>query len=294
MQIIGMTLLVMQPRLNAGAQMTIVDDAYKILCEQVLRHGYIRPSRVGETLSLPGLSIKTWDVANEFPVLSSRKIFMRGILGELAAFLQGATLLRQFREQGCNYWDHNAAQWENNQGVPAEYQQVGRIYSAQWRSWGVTGLDQIKTLTTSIKADPYGRRHLLTTWNPEELDQACLPPCHLLAQFYVRNMHLDCIVYMRSVDLALGLPSDLVLYAALLMLVAKETGYVPGALHMQFGDAHVYKQHVVNLHAQLQRIPPVMGPSAVLDHTASLDNFTADMLTLHDYQPLEAIKYELF
>lgn len=273
--------------------MAIIDDAYKILCGQVLRHGYVRPSRVGETLSLPGLTIKTWDVANEFPVLSSRKIFMRGILGELAAFLRGATLLRQFREQGCNYWDHNAAQWEQNQGVPAVYQQVGRIYGAQWRSWGVHGIDQIKSLVQGIAMDPYGRRHLLTTWNPEELDQMCLPPCHLLAQFYVRNRHLDCIVYMRSVDLALGLPSDLVLYATLLMLVAKETGYTPGTLHMQFGDAHVYQPHIANLHAQLQRLAPTIGPSAKLAPGTTLDNFTADMLTLTDYQPLEAIKYEL-
>lgn len=273
--------------------MALIDSAYKILCEQVLRNGYVKPSRVGETLSLPGLSIKSWNVTQEFPILSSRKIFLPGILGELAAFLRGATALREFKEQGCNYWDHNAAQWPPNEGLRQEDWSVGRIYGAQWREWGVTGLDQIKALVAGIKADPHGRRHLLTTWNPEELADMCLPPCHLLAQFYVHGDRIDCIVYMRSVDLALGLPSDLVLYGVLLMLVAKEVGLVPGTLHMQFGDAHIYKPHIEKLAAQLQRFHPIIGPYAMLGLDATLDNFTASMFQLYNYQPLEAIKYEL-
>lgn len=288
-----MTLLAMQPWLSGSAAMALIDTAYKVLCEQVLRNGYVKPSRVGETLSLPGLSIKTWKVDQEFPVLSSRKIFLPGILGELAAFLHGATKLREFKEQGCNYWDHNASQWHVNKDVLQEDWSVGRIYGAQWRDWGVSGLDQIAELIAGIKADPYGRRHLLTTWNPEELGDMCLPPCHLLAQFYVHDDTLDCIVYMRSVDLALGLPSDLVLYGALLMLVAKETGMKAGSLHMQFGDAHIYKPHIEKLAAQLQRFPPALGPAAALMPSAALDNFTAEMFHLYDYQPLEAIKYEL-
>lgn len=273
--------------------MALIDSAYQILCEQVLRNGYVKPSRVGETLSLPGLSIKSWNVTQEFPILSSRKIFLPGILGELAAFLRGATALREFKEQGCNYWDHNAAQWSWNADLDKEDWEVGRIYGAQWREWGITGLDQIKALVAGIKADPHGRRHLLTTWNPEELDVMCLPPCHLLAQFYVHGDRIDCIVYMRSVDLALGLPSDLVLYGVLLMLVAKEVGLVPGTLHMQFGDAHIYKPHIIRLAAQLQRFPATVGPFATLQHDATLDNFTASMFQLHGYAPLEAISYVL-
>lgn len=274
--------------------MALIDTAYKVLCEQVLRHGYTKPSRVGDTLSLPGLSIKTWNVAQEFPVLSSRKIFLTGVLGELAAFLRGATTLAEFKAQNCNYWDHNAAQWALNEGIPKEHWSVGRIYGAQWRKWGRTGLDQIAALVDGIKTDRYGRRHLLTTWNPEELDAMCLPPCHLLAQFYAHGDVLDCVVYMRSVDLALGLPSDLVLYATLLMLVAKEVDMKPGTLHMQFGDAHVYRPHIEQLQEQLQRHPPTVGPYATLSHDATLDSFSADKFYLHNYDPLEAIKYELF
>lgn len=273
--------------------MALIDSAYQVLCEQVLRNGYVKPSRVGETLSLPGLSIKSWNVAQEFPILSSRKIFLPGILGELAAFLRGATMLREFKKQGCNYWDHNASQWPLNEGLRQENWSVGRIYGAQWREWGITGLDQIKALVDGIKADPHGRRHLLTTWNPEELGAMCLPPCHLLAQFYVHGDRIDCIVYMRSVDLALGLPSDLVLYGVLLMLVAKEVGLKPGTLHMQFGDAHIYKPHIEKLAAQLQRFPPTIGPYATLSLDATLNNFTADKFYLRNYDPLEAIKYEL-
>ena len=273
--------------------MTIVDAAYNTLAGKVLRHGYIKPSRVGETLSLPGLSMQTWNVANEFPVLSSRKIHMTGILGELAAFLRGATRLADFKAQNCNYWDHNASQWGPNQGVPKEDWSVGRIYGAMWRRWGRTGLDQIQALVDGIKTDRYGRRHLLTTWNPEELGGMCLPPCHLLAQFYVHGDTLDCIVYMRSVDIALGLPSDLVLYGALLMLVAKEVDMQAGKLTMQFGDAHIYKPHIEALSAQIQRKDPLNGPTAGLSVGATLDTFTAADFFLYNYEPLEAISYVL-
>lgn len=273
--------------------MAIVDTAYKILCDQVLYQGYIKTSRVGETLSLPGLHMKTWPICDEFPILTTRKIFYKGVLGELAAFLQGATKLAEFEALGCNYWRHNASQWSFNQHLPEEAWLVGHIYGAQWRKWGLTKLDQIKQLVEGLKADPYGRRHILTTWNPEDLGRMCLPPCHILAQFYACQESLDCIVYMRSVDLALGLPSDLVLYGTLLMLVAKAVERLPGRVHMQFGDAHVYQPHIQQLQQQLTRQGPTFGPIAVLDAAATLDNFHPDHFKLHDYNPLEVIKYEL-
>ena len=149
-------------------------------------------------------------------------------------------------------------------------------------------------LIDGILSDRYGRRHILTTWNPEELDQGCLPPCHLLAQFYARNDTLDCVVYMRSVDIALGLPSDLVLYGTLLMLVAKEVNMSPGYLYMHFGDAHIYMAHAEDMRKQLGRQAPITVPKAVLSHKASLFDFSAKDFSLTNYEPLEAIKYELF
>lgn len=273
--------------------MAVVDLTYNQLASSILNHGYVKPSRVGETLSLPGVSMQTWNVCNEFPVLSSRKIHLTGILGELAAFLRGATMLSEFEEQNCKYWRHNAEQWHVNKGVPQELWAVGRIYGAQWRRWGRTGLDQMQVLVDGIKTDRYGRRHILTTWNPEELDSGCLPPCHLLAQFYAHGNVLDCIVYMRSVDVALGLPSDLVLYGTLLMLVAKEVDMTPGKLTMQFGDAHIYKPHIEDLAKQITRQVPIVGPVAALATGTSLNSFTANDFYLHNYEPLEAIKYVL-
>lgn len=273
--------------------MGIIDTEYKILCDQVLNNGYIKPSRVGDTLSLPGLSIKSWNIEYEFPIISTRKIFYKGVLGELAAFLQGATTVKEFEALGCNYWRHNASQWRYNKDLPEDDWIVGHIYGAQWRKWGLTQLDQIKVLVDGLKADPHGRRHILTTWNPEDLDRMCLPPCHLLAQFYARQDSLDCIVYMRSVDLALGLPSDLVLYGVLLMLVAKAVGRRPGCVHMQFGDAHIYEQHIAGMTVQMQRHALIYWPFASLDNTATLDNFHPDHFILSNYEPLEAIKYVL-
>jgi thymidylate synthase len=274
-------------------QLTILDHAYHSLADNVLRHGYKRPSRVGDTISLPGLSLQTSFTAVEFPILTTRKIYTHGVIGELAAFLQGATKLQQFKDFGCPYWDHNAGQWAPNKDVPVEHQTVGKIYGAQWRSWGRTGLDQLQVLIDGLKTDTYGRRHILTTWNPEELDSGCLPPCHLLAQFYVQNKTLDCVIYMRSVDIALGLPSDLVLYGVLLMLVANEVGMSSGRLHFQFGDAHIYEAHVSGMREQLSRRGSDFLPRGVLRKDVSLFDFKPEQFMLQNYQPLEAIKYVL-
>jgi len=272
--------------------MAQIDIAYASLCLQVMHAGGRRPSRVGGTTSLPGLSLKTARVADEFPIITTRKVFPRGILGELCAFMRGATDLQTFKDLGCNYWDHNASQWAPNKGLPKEEWQVGRIYGVQWRDWNGV-LDQIQALIDSIKQDPYGRRHLLTTWNPSELPQMCLPPCHLLAQFYVNGTDLDCIVTMRSVDLALGLPSDLVLYGALLMLIARATNYDTGRLHFQFGDAHIYDAHLEQLRHQLRSFGSIYVPQMTLSATTDILAPSTSDFVLSNYFPLEAIKYEL-
>jgi thymidylate synthase len=273
--------------------MANVDNAYKHLASTVLQQGYLKPSRVGPTYSFPGLSLQTGPVSVQFPILTTRKVFVKGIIGELAAFLDGAEWLHQFKAHGCNYWDHNAAQWKRNIGQPPEEHYLGRIYGVQWRDWGRHGMDQLAALVEGIRSDKHGRRHILTTWNPEELDEMCLPPCHLLAQFYVRHDVLDCIVYMRSVDIALGLPSDLVLYGALLMLVAKEVNMAPGVLYMQFGDAHVYEPHIQKLQDQLLRPTRLTGATARLHPDASLFKFKPEHFVLDNYNPMEAISYVL-
>ena len=266
---------------------------YLDLLHRVARRGTPRPSRAGPTLSVFGESFSTDALATgHFPLLTTRRLYPYGVLGELAAFLTGNTDLKTFEDMGCKYWRYNAEDWAGNAGVPDELLQVGRIYGAQWRNWNKK-LDQIKALVASIQEDPYGRRHLLTTWNPSELDQMCLPPCHILVQFYVSHGRLDCQVYMRSVDLALGLPSDIILYAALLILVSKATDYMPGELKFAFGDTHIYLDHMPNVEIQLDR-EPLMLPSYALHPTATLDNFKPAALKLINYDFHERLNYELF
>lgn len=271
--------------------------AYSQLVSDVLKRGDVRPSRVGNTISVFGTTL-TIDCLEQglFPVLTQRKIFMRGILGELAAFLQGADDLATFKALGCNYWDDNAAKWNQNIGLPQSEQLVGRIYGVQWRSWTslLTGtVDQLERLVRSLQQDPYSRRHLLTTYNPAELVEGCLPPCHLLAQFNVRpSGYLDCVVTMRSVDLCLGLPSDIVLYAALLSILAQETGYHPGKLVFMMGDSHVYENHIQQLPAQFAR-PTHPLPSYTLAKQANINNFVATDLELIGYVNSGVLKYDL-
>jgi len=273
--------------------MRLYEENYFSLLKDVLANGEVRSSRVGDTISVFGASITIPDLTQGyFPLLTTRKMAPTGILGELAAFIRGASDLATFKKFGCNYWDYNAAQWLPNTDVPLEQQQVGRIYGVQWRDWNGKH-DQLAALVNSIESDPQGRRHILTTWNPSDLPAGCLPPCHIMAQFYVsKGKQLDCMVYMRSVDLCLGLPSDVVLYAALLCLVAKRTNYIPGMLKFSFGDAHIYANHAKALLTQLNRQPNV-GPTYSLAVDSSLFAFQPDDFVFDNYNPHERISYEL-
>lgn len=267
---------------------------YCKLVSGVLEHGDVRPSRAGETTSVFGAML-TIDCLERgrFPILTQRKIFTRGVLGELAAFLRGATDLQTFKDLGCPYWDANAKAWPPNKGIDPSMQRVGRIYGAHWRYWTGTGhtYDQLESLVRNLQQEPFSRRHLLTTYNPAELQDACLPPCHLLAQFNVRtDKHLDCIVTMRSVDLCLGLPSDIMLYAALMLLLCNETGYAPGKLTFMMGDAHVYRNHT-EVFLEHQQRPMHELPTFKLKASASINNFVAADLELINYTHSGVLNY---
>lgn len=269
---------------------------YIKLVNRVLVTGAHKQSRVGPTRSVFGETL-TIDSLEEdlFPVLTTRKMFVKPVFAELAAFLKGATLLEEFKKFGCNYWDANAAAWPPNAGVPPEAMSVGRIYGAQWREWSAypeASVDQIARLVQGIDRNPSSRRHLLTTFNPAEINAGCLPPCHLLSQFNVRGSCVDLIVYMRSVDLCLGLPSDVVLYAALLILVCKATHYRPGKITFMLGDTHVYDNHRDAWDVQRQRVPLPLPPFA-LNSSATIEDFLASDIQLLDYQHGERLDYPL-
>lgn len=271
---------------------------YLALVHKVFTQGDFRRSRVGYTHQLFGTSLLIPDIANGFPILTTRQVFYKGVLGELAAFLRGATDLTMFKDFGCNYWDDNAAAWSVNTGLRPKDYSVGRIYGAQWRKWrdcgeGRSELDQISALVRGIKADLYGRRHLLTTYNPAEAHLGCLPPCHLLAQFNVRKGYLDCMVTMRSVDLCLGLPADIILYATLLILVARATSLTPGNLLFSMGDTHIYENHVKSFMGLQMQAEPRKLPTWSLDLSSTLDNFEPKHLTLYTYIYGSRIDYAL-
>lgn len=270
------------------------ERSYLALASQVLVQGAARSSRVGPTVQMFGAMIPIMDLRDgHFPVLTTRCMYMTGILGELAAFLRGATTLQEFKDLGCNYWHDNAAKWEGNRHREQKDWLVGNIYGAQWRKFGKHGIDQIEALQEGLRKDPYGRRHLLTTLDPSTYNEACLPPCHLLTQFHVSNTgELDAMVYMRSVDLCLGLPADVVLYAVLLLLTAQSVNLKPGRLAFAMGDTHIYTVHSDKLMEQLDREmeEPVLF---TLDKAATLDNFKPEDFQLINYVAKPAIKYEL-
>lgn len=258
---------------------------YMRLLNYVWAYGSRNPSRAGETLSLPGQHL-TLDLRTGFPLLTTRKMYPAGVWGELAAFVRGAEDLATFEKYGCHYWDANAAAWWVNKDKPRSEWQIGKSYGSLWRNF--EGVDQLANVIEAIKADPYSRRHVVSAWHPAA--EACLPSCHIMFQFYVRNNTLNCHVYMRSVDLCVGLPSDILLYATLMLLVAKDTSLEPALLTFSFGDAHMYTAHLEGWNVQIGRTPKT-PPIAKLSDKATTLSFEPDDISLVGYDHHPAIKY---
>ena len=260
---------------------------YLRLVQRVIDEGYLAESRAGATHSVPGAMLKV-PLDQGFPLLTTRKMYPAGVIGELAGFVRGAEDLKTYEDFGCKYWHDNAAAWSFNQDLAVEDWQIGRSYGAIWRDFG--GVDQLTKVIEGIRSDPLGRRHVVSAWDPAA--QACLPSCHIMFQFYARGGELHCCVMMRSVDLCVGLPSDVVLYALLTALVAKDTCLRPASLTFFFGDCHVYQNHVKEFLTK-QAIRPIQkSPTLVLAEEASTLTFTPSMAEIKDYHHCEAIKYQ--
>lgn len=267
------------------------EESYLELLEEVIEYGEIIEGRNGPTRSLFGVLLEVADMSTGyFPLLTTRRMHINGILGELAAFVRGSQALHEFKEWGCNYWDANAAAWPYNKGLTPEHQFVGKIYGAQWRNFN--GVDQLTELIKGLKKEPHSRRHLLTTYNPAELDQGCLPPCHLLAQYSVRRGgFLDSCIYMRSVDLCVGLPTDVALYALLQIALATELELENGFMTFMLGDAHIYENHIEQVAIQLDRIPREL-PTYKFEPNTKVLNFMPTTFKLSDYNPFDRIDYD--
>ena len=230
------------------------EQQYLDLLHDVLTNGHHRQTRNASVKSVFGRTL-SFDLQQGFPLLTTKKMAFRLIVSELAWFLRGSVDIRELQEENNHIWDANAD--ENNE--------LGPIYGFQWRHFGARyrrnytsiydfpGVDQITNLIHSLRNDPHSRRHILTAWNPQQLSQMALPPCHVLYQYYVHDGKISCQLYQRSSDLFLGLPFNIASSALLVHLLASETDLSVGTLHICIGDAHVYDIHEEAVLKQLER-----------------------------------------
>lgn len=269
---------------------------HELLCK-VLTLGTDRSDRTGVgARALFAESIEFENTPYSFPAVTTKKLGFGQCMAELQCFIQGYDSLAAFNGSGCRIWDanYNAPYWD-----PPFIGSLGRIYGVQWRAWRAVGkdgrthvTDQLAQLSTKLQTEPHSRRHVVTAWNPGELDQVCLPPCHTGFQCFVDNGHLDMLVQMRSVDLFLGLPFDIASYAVLQQLLAKEAGLTSRRLVFSLGDAHIYNNHLQQVETVLKR-EPYAPPLLAISSNARLFTFNRDDVALVNYIYHPAIKAEM-
>jgi thymidylate synthase len=256
---------------------------YHRLLRLVLEQGQRKEDRTGTgTLSVFGAQ-ERFDLRAGFPLLTTKKLHLRSIIHELLWFLAGDTNVKYLHEHKVTIWD----EWANEQG------DLGRIYGAQWRSWQRPdggAIDQIEKLLTEIRERPDSRRHLVTAWNPGELDQMALAPCHALFQFYVCDGELSCQLYQRSADLFLGVPFNIASYALLTMMIAQVCGLRAKEFIHTFGDLHLYLNHQEQAKEQLTRTVRPLPQMKLNPAIQKLSDFRYEDFELINYDPWPAIK----
>jgi len=259
---------------------------YHELLRQVLEQGRFKPDRTGTgTYSLFGAQTR-FRLSEGFPLVTTKKIHTKSIFYELLWFLRGDTNVRWLQEHGVSIWD----EWARPDGS------LGRVYGAQWRDWrGADGrrVDQIEWVVNEIRKNPDSRRLLVSAWNPAEIGEMALPPCHTAFQFYVSEGELSCQLYQRSADLFLGVPFNIASYALLTHMVAQVTGLVPGDFIHTLGDVHVYANHVEQARLQLTRSPRPLPRLLLNPSRRELFEFVYEDFTLEGYDPYPAIKAEV-
>jgi thymidylate synthase len=255
---------------------------YLALLADIMTNGVERGDRTGTgTLGVFGRQLR-FDLARGFPLLTTKRVHFRSILVELLWFLRGETNVRWLQERGCSIWD----EWADPEG------ELGPVYGKQWRSWTAPDgrvIDQIAAVQRSIRENPESRRHLVSAWNPGEVEDMALPPCHCLFQFFVAEGRLSCQLYQRSADVFLGVPFNIASYALLTMMMAQATGLRPGEFVHTLGDAHLYLNHLGQAKRQLSREPLPM-PSVRLAPRADIFAFEEADVILEDYQAHKPIK----
>ncbi len=256
---------------------------YHELLKHVLAHGARKDDRTGTgTLSVFGYQMR-FDLAVGFPLLTTKKVHLKSIIHELLWFLRGDTNIKYLKDNGVSIWD----EWADENG------DLGPIYGYQWRSWPAADgrhIDQIGEVLDSLKNDPDSRRIIVSAWNVAELPNMKLPPCHAFFQFYVADGRLSCQLYQRSADIFLGVPFNIASYALLTLMMARATGLEPGDFVHTLGDAHIYLNHLEQVHLQLSREPRALPTMRLNPDVTDLFAFQYEDFILEGYDPYPGIK----
>lgn len=264
--------------------MSTTDITYSSTLKRLLNKPIVT-TRSGNVHKMFGTQSTYKSVFERFPLLTTKKVHFKSIVVELLWFLRGDTNTKYLNDHGVTIWD----EWADEKG------DLGRVYGAQWRSWAAPygqTVDQITNLIEGLKNDPHGRRHIVSAWNPAELDQMALPPCHCLFQFFVdTDDRLHCQLYQRSADWFLGVPFNIASYALLLILIARETGYQVGDFIHTTGDTHLYENHINQANELLQNNPYAFKePQIKINSEKSIFELTPDDIELINYQSYPLIK----
>ena len=269
---------------------------YLNLLETVLEKGVVKTDRTGTgTMSIFGPQLR-FDLADGFPLLTTKKLHLKSIIYELLWFLKGNTNIKYLQENGVRIWN----EWADENG------DLGPVYGAQWRNWNNDGIDQITEVIEQIKTNPDSRRLIVSAWNPSVMPKssntfaqnvaegrAALPPCHAWFQFYVANNKLSVQMYQRSADIFLGVPFNVASYSLLLLMVAQVTGLEPGEFVHTFGDAHIYLNHMDQVNLQLSRQPKQLPTMKLNPAINNIFDFNYDDFTIVDYDPYPTIKGQI-
>jgi len=259
------------------------ERAYLELLSEVLDSGARKTDRTGTgTLSVFGRQLR-FSLEERFPLLTTKKLHLKSIIYELLWFLRGDTNVKWLQERGVTIWD----EWADETG------ELGPVYGYQWRHWRTPDgreIDQISQLIKNLRARPDSRRHLVTAWNPADVDKMALPPCHALFQFYVADGRLSCQMYQRSADLFLGVPFNIASYALLTLMVAQVTGLKPAEFVLTLGDAHLYLNHLEQAREQIRRTPRPFPRMRLNPARRELLDFQYEDFKLEEYEPHPAIK----
>ena len=256
---------------------------YLDLMRDILENGSEKTDRTGTgTVSVFGRQMR-FDLSKGFPLVTTKKLHLRSIIYELLWFLKGETNIKYLKDNGVSIWD----EWADENG------ELGPVYGSQWRSWPAPDgrrIDQITQVLNQIKTKPDSRRHIVTAWNPAEVDKMALPPCHALFQFYVADGKLSCQLYQRSADYFLGVPFNIASYALLVYMVAQQCNLEPGDFVWTGGDVHLYSNHMEQVKLQLSRAPYSLPQLNIKRKPASIFEYEFEDFEILNYQSHPGIK----